>query len=417
MFRKFTDIKQTPKHKSRTASLWFEYSNIIDIIKKLITADRIGDWNLHLIGIKEALPVFAAAGHSNYVKSAYLYLQNMTNLKSTNEKVYNNFKNGHFIVRRSNRYWAGLPCDLIIEQVLMRSLKTTGGLTRGSGMSDITRAVWFLSNPISSRYSLTIEETIKVMYTGSEQHKTATKARANRDRSDTIKLFTKLAANSPLKDDPRLYNIINGITAPQTTNVDEFYNIGKTIIKKMEGLPIFTYEFERKNQAMNMTTKITLSKKDDIHCDPVLLFQRLLVVSQTNPVNMDDIMSYELSAFPLSLFDSPVTLRKANKPKITEEIKKHVNGKLEESDIDQVPPQYFVLDGGSLLHKIKWNKDKTYGEIAHDYGQYVLRKYSNVTVVFDGYSNEPTTKDMTHLRRTKLNSQRDVIFDKNTKFV
>ena len=170
MFKKFTDFKQRLKHKSHTASLWLEYSNIIDIIKKLITADRIGDWDLHLEGIKEALPVFAAAGHSNYIKSAYLYLQNMSNLKSTNERVYNYFKNGHFIVRRSNRYWAGLPCDLIIEQVLMRSLKTTGGLTRGSGMSDITRAVWLLSNPIISTYSLTMEETVQVIYTGSEQH-------------------------------------------------------------------------------------------------------------------------------------------------------------------------------------------------------------------------------------------------------
>ena len=34
----------------------------------------------------------------------------------------------------TDRYWAGLSTDLTIEQVLMRSAKTHGGLTRGKEM-------------------------------------------------------------------------------------------------------------------------------------------------------------------------------------------------------------------------------------------------------------------------------------------
>ena len=41
----------------------------------------------------------------------------------------------------------------------------------------------------------------------------------------------------------------------------------------------------------------------------------------------------------------------------------------------------------------------------------VLRKNSNVTVIFDGYSNGQTAMDVIH------NSQREVVFDKFTKFV
>ena len=104
-------------HKSRTATLWSEYQNIIQVTRKLITADRIGNWNLHLEGIQQALSIFEAAGHYNYSKSAYIYLQNMLTLETTNSSVYERFKSGKFIVRRSERYWAGLPCDLIIEQV------------------------------------------------------------------------------------------------------------------------------------------------------------------------------------------------------------------------------------------------------------------------------------------------------------
>ena len=34
-----------------------------------------------------------------------------------------------FRVIRSDRYWAGISSDMLIEQTLMRSLKTSGGLT------------------------------------------------------------------------------------------------------------------------------------------------------------------------------------------------------------------------------------------------------------------------------------------------
>ncbi len=49
------------------------------------------------------------------------------------------------VVRRSDQYWAGLSTDLIIEQVLMRSVKTTGGLTHDRGMTENQRLVLLLS--------------------------------------------------------------------------------------------------------------------------------------------------------------------------------------------------------------------------------------------------------------------------------
>ena len=51
----------------------------------------------------------------------------------------------HFTVRRSDRNWAGLWTDLTIEQVLMKSIKSRGGLARGRGMSEETRLLWIRS--------------------------------------------------------------------------------------------------------------------------------------------------------------------------------------------------------------------------------------------------------------------------------
>jgi hypothetical protein len=35
------------------------------------------------------------------------------------------------------------------------------------------------------------------------------------------------------------------------------------------------------------------------------------------------------------------------------------------------------------------------------YVEYIIKRYSRPTIVFDGYSSEPSTKDVTHLRRSK----------------
>ena len=60
----------------------------------------------------------------------------------------------------------------------------------------------------------------------------------------------------------------------------------------------------------------------------------------------------------------------------------------------------YVLDGGDLLHKIPWVKGSTYSEISKSYRNYVLSKYGEAIVVFDGY-DVASTKDLTHNRCSK----------------
>ena len=79
----------------------------------------------------DMLPYFAASGHSLYVKSAYVYLQIMLRLPETHPDAHRKFMEGYHVVRRSDMFWARLPTDLVIKLVLMRSIKTHCGLTRG----------------------------------------------------------------------------------------------------------------------------------------------------------------------------------------------------------------------------------------------------------------------------------------------
>ena len=135
-------------------------------------SDRTGSWDMHLGTISNCLPIFAAAGHFNYLKSDYLYLQDMTTLETTNPAVVSQFRKGLHAVRRTDKYWAGFGCDLVVEQTrLMRTPKSNGGLTRGSGMTDEQRIVWTMSLPVSSMYNLAMQDFTDTTYASSEQHK------------------------------------------------------------------------------------------------------------------------------------------------------------------------------------------------------------------------------------------------------
>ncbi|KAJ8876146.1 hypothetical protein PR048_024055 [Dryococelus australis] len=90
--------------------------------------DRTGDWTMHLKSIRENTPYLAAAGHNHYTKATYIYLQQMTGLGIEHPDIHHEFHEGKFVVRRSDRFCAGLSSDLVIEQSLMRSLKGVGGL-------------------------------------------------------------------------------------------------------------------------------------------------------------------------------------------------------------------------------------------------------------------------------------------------
>ena len=52
--------------------------------------------------------------------------------------------------RRSNRFWARLWSDLIIEQTLMRSIKYTSGLTKGRGFEENVTNLWVINTSCSA---------------------------------------------------------------------------------------------------------------------------------------------------------------------------------------------------------------------------------------------------------------------------
>ena len=73
---------------SRTATLWLQYLDMINILQQFLRAERTGNWNLHLHALSEMLPNLASSGHNLYLKSVYQYLQKMSLLEHEHPNIY-----------------------------------------------------------------------------------------------------------------------------------------------------------------------------------------------------------------------------------------------------------------------------------------------------------------------------------------
>ena len=360
------------KESSRTAALWLQYMEMVDILRQFIKAERTANWELHLQTVNKMLPYFAASGHNNYLKCAYLYLQTMTDLPKQHPDVYQSFLSGLHVVRRSDRFWAGLPTDLVIEQVLMRSLKTSGGLTRGSGMTEQQRMTWLLSMPACAETNQTMQEVTGIQYNSGEQNKDMSVARQQRDMKDTITILTTLSQRNPFTSGPNLKNIMSGVNADSSVNVDNAKEIGENIMLSMKGKPAIDYSFKQNVQAVTLVSKSKVGIDNDIvQVDPQLLFQRLILASNTSG-DMEGMFRYERCSYPTALFDSPLMLRQPQKPVLADALWAKLTGDATSGPSGDVR---YVLDGGALLHRIPWPRGSpTYKEVCILYCNYIEKK-------------------------------------------
>ena len=142
------------------------------------------------------------------------------------------------------------------------------------------------------------------------------------------------------------------------------------------------------------------------------------MVSQSGDLNLSEVMEYELSPYPPSLFEAKDGLRKPDKAQLLEAIRNYVTPTSDDAVLETIPvTDHYVLDGGSFLHRLKWTEGSTYNSIADEYAKFNLDLYGHATVVFDGYSGGPGIKDNTHQRQGANKTANKVNILDATKFV
>ena len=129
-----------------TAKLWLQYMAMVDILKKFIRAKRTGNFNLHLEATNDMLPYFAAAGHNFYLKSAQLYLQKMSKLKTEHPDVHHHFKKGYMWLEEVTEN--GQDCQLTSS--LSRCYAQPKDLRRSIKRARINRATASNMDPVNA---------------------------------------------------------------------------------------------------------------------------------------------------------------------------------------------------------------------------------------------------------------------------
>ena len=101
-------------------------------------------------------------------------------------------KLGFHSVRRSDRFWAGLWPDLVIEQCMMRTIKSRGGLTHGRGLSESTRDLWVRTMHKCAAVHETMSQLTGEEHITSEQHVELRISGRSRDTDDVKRVLDML---------------------------------------------------------------------------------------------------------------------------------------------------------------------------------------------------------------------------------
>ena len=164
-----------------------------------------------------------------------------------------------------------------------------------------------------------MQDFTNLAYATSAQRKDSTESRIKRDASDLEKIRTKLEACSPFTSDPTPRNIVNGIVAGQGENVPYLESVGNKIIDDIIGKSAFTYKFKRIERARTLGNISAGKIAPDHTIDPALLF--------------------------------------LNKPQLAQAIQDHVANLSSKDVMNSIPKtDCYVLDGGSLIHRLPWKK-------------------------------------------------------------
>ncbi|CAG2250734.1 unnamed protein product [Mytilus edulis] len=271
----------------------------------------------------------------------------------------------------------------------MRSVKTSGGMTRGKGMTEVQGRNGFFQCQ-HAQVSIQLCKQSKIysiqLVNNTKKHKIETR---ERDNKDVLTILSYLRERNPFSESLDLRNIETGVTATDEVNVHNTELVGKKIIESMKDQDAFSISFKRS-------------------------MQRLITAAKHVTDDVSKIFSYELSNFPSAMFDTSGAMREPQKSNLAEAL--WAIGDCSAEYVTSTTDVQYVLDGGSLLHRIQWPRGVTFGRIADLYVDHVCRKYNTAIVVFDGYENGPSTKDPTHQRRTKGIVGTKVLFKEDTPF-
>ncbi|GBN73034.1 hypothetical protein AVEN_44198-1 [Araneus ventricosus] len=344
------------------------------------SSQELNVWEIfqaHLNCVEEMLPYFQASGHFLYAKSAHLYLQDMLQLAS----VFRRFIQGFFTVRRSAKFSCGTSTDMIIEQSLMKSMRTDGGIAQGRSTQESVISEWVYGMHATNTVCEGLEDLANAKMDTTDKHVDASDSRVKLDTEDIKKLLEWFLLHDPFPVVEKIISIASGVVGDEKINCHNAREVGITSMTKMFGQTFNNIKLKRVDKVLPLLTISSALKVHDekVPIDPVLLFQRMSITKSFED-ELETFFKYELAHYPLSLCDA-IGMRKTQKSAIYDCFQ-CVNVEIHNTNTT------YIIDGGYLLHRVVWDREEIFDAIFEKYVYYVNRHFGhNVIIIFDGYSD------------------------------
>lgn len=394
--QEFTNIG---REQSATFAYWDTFMQGVNILLRLMRAEREGLFELHLIAVCETIPWCRAADRGNYAKYLPGYLHDMISLQEMHPKSYQYLQEGGFVVRRSLHRFNAVASDQALEQTINREGKSQGGVIGFTLRKGATRH-------ITAQYT----EAFKELCHGNSEiasthHAEHGKTRIIRDEQDVTKIVEYVSNTQNPFDlctvPDELVNIATGQVASQEVSnglrhfLTDAQKRNTNFIEKrlLADRTMSFWETDTRTKTptfTDMTKPMKVNKRDELMVDSEVLFRRLLAVSKKRDVNLEQVLTHELAPLPPSLFNNDVTMRKTNKA----DLAKKLEANCEELQVLEPSDKHntaYVIDGMALLQALDEAQFDTFDDLGHTIMKKICsllastQGVKSVTLVFERY--------------------------------
>ncbi|KAG1678575.1 hypothetical protein GQR58_013380 [Nymphon striatum] len=222
----------------RTAQLWLQYMDMIDILRTFIRPQSLREIYLRLPAATGTTVYSASRGPPSVPE----WISRSAALRSVL---------GRFVHRSSDRASAHEKCE------------NHRGTDKGPWHERTAKDHVAAAHPICAEVNIALQDYTSVQYGTSDQHKEQRAARQARDTDDTHKLIGYLSLKDPFGNDPTLQSIETGITAGDSVNADQAASVGMKILDGMVGKKVLDHTFKKNNQVVTLDTRSSVKKGKD----------------------------------------------------------------------------------------------------------------------------------------------------------
>ncbi|GFU83084.1 uncharacterized protein TNCV_65541 [Trichonephila clavipes] len=116
-YQKFVEEKRQGEH-GKTAQFYLIYIQLVNYYVTLSRSIRMGDFKMFKYVIPKITNLFFAVNQPNYARWCVKYLANLNKVDKTHPGLKNDFMNGCFGIKRTDKPFSSIPIDLTLEQTI-----------------------------------------------------------------------------------------------------------------------------------------------------------------------------------------------------------------------------------------------------------------------------------------------------------